>query len=170
MICLIQGPAHGDNVARHTGCGFILSGEYPLDLMILIRLQDLGVLLYRHTLAPIDFEGLDIELVALAEIDPEVTEMPKARHQDFIARGQGIGHGGLPSAGAGGWKDKYLAGLRFKDLFDILKQRQSKPWQIQRPHILLRDMHGVHDTLGDVGRSWDEKEITSGHVELSSDL
>jgi len=51
-----------------------MGGEHSLDLAVFVLLENVGVFLDRHAFAPIDLEGLYIQLLLLAEIDEEVTE------------------------------------------------------------------------------------------------
>jgi hypothetical protein len=81
-------------------------------------------LLDRNTLAPINLDGLDVQMVALAEVDPKERELAEHRGENRIARRQGIRDRGLPSSGSGARVNEYPAAVQFEDAFQIFEQAE----------------------------------------------
>ena len=74
MTKIIQNPAHGRDIARHTRCRLVMASQDSFNLVALISFKDPCVFLNRNALSPLDVDHLDIQLMPLTEIDPEVRD------------------------------------------------------------------------------------------------
>jgi hypothetical protein len=82
--------------------------------------------LRRRTGAPFLLLDHDIKTDALSKFYPEMAELTKARHKDFVAGRQRVAECGLPSTCAAGRKNKDLSRVGLEDFLYLLKQAQRK--------------------------------------------
>jgi hypothetical protein len=138
-----------------------VADQHRLDLVRLVGGEPLGIALDRRTLAPLDVDDFGVQALALAEIDPQVGELPDAGGEHLVAGGERVGDCRLPAAGARGREEEDLAGAGLEDLLQVLEQAEGEGGKVGRPLILQRDVHGEADRIRHVGRAGNEEGVAS---------
>ncbi|MNC89175.1 hypothetical protein D3C83_50770 [compost metagenome] len=93
MFCSIQCLADTGDIRCNTRSSFILGSKYRLDFMFLVSSENLCIFLDRYTFTPFDFQCLNVQAPALAEVNPEIGKMTESGHQYLVTRIQRIGNG-----------------------------------------------------------------------------
>ena len=154
----VLGPVHGAaqacDVAGDAGRGFVVAGQYRLDLMFLVAPQDLLELLDRHAFAPGRLHQFHVHAHALGQVRPQMGELPETGGQDAVARRQGVGQRHFPAGRAGGGEGEARAGAGLEDLVEVAQQGFDQLGEVRRPMVLHRDGHGVLDGDRNVRGSW----------------
>ena len=165
----IDGPAHGGNIGRHAGAGFIVDYAHRLDLVLSVLFQ-----------AGLDHVGADATAPAFdawqadelwlepqtdGHLLPEAGEMTGLEHQHLITCTQGIAQRGLPGARARGRVDDHrVAGL--EDLLDAREHLEAELAELGAAVIDGGVAHGAKDTVGHRAGPGDLQEVTAGRMEI----
>ena len=112
MVGLVQRGPHGGDVAGNTGGGLVVAGQNGLDPMIAIRSQNPCVFVDGHAFTPLALDGVDIQTLPAAQVDPSLREHPVPGREHLVTRRQRVRHRRLPAAGPGGGEQQHLAELR----------------------------------------------------------
>jgi hypothetical protein len=70
MLGGIDGGAHRGDIAGDPGGGLVVAGQNGLDAVVGVGLEDALVLGGRYLLAPCAFDGVDIQALVAAQLDP----------------------------------------------------------------------------------------------------
>src|SRR5207237_455048 len=97
------------------------------------------------------------------QAQPQRAEWSVAGREQPVARRERVDEGRFPPAGAGRGKDERLAAGRLEHLLQVAEQSGRQVGERRRAVILHRTIHRAQDALGNVGRPWDEQEVTAGH-------
>jgi hypothetical protein len=163
MIHVVERAAHGRDIAGDAGGGLVVADQHRLDAPRLVTFERAGEGLDRRALAPGDIDRLDLDAVALAEIDPEMRELAIARRQHLVARRQRVGDRGLPAPGARRREQEHLAVDGLEYLPQVAKERQREGRYVRRPLVLAGDRERLANALRHIRRAGNEQEIASGH-------
>ena len=156
LLALLLRFCSGSHRASGLGGGLVVARQHGFDGVGLVFGEEARVILKRNALAPFHVDHLDIEIVPLAEVDPEVRELSKARCQDLVARRKGVGDRSFPTAGARGREKENLPGFGLEHLLQVFKERQGKGRKIRSSLILHRHVDCTAQALGNVRGSRNE--------------
>ena len=111
-------------------------------------------------MAPVSGQEFRLQAETDRKFPPEGGEMAGFRHQDPIAGGKSVHQRRFPGAGTGRGIDHHGA-LGLKDPLDAVEDGGAQPAEIGAAMVDGRMVYRPQDTVGDVGRTGDLKEVTS---------
>ena len=127
----------------------LVGGKLRLDLL------EIGAM------APVARDEIDVELELVGDAAPQDRELAGLAHQHLVARLQRVDDRRFPGAGAGRRIDDHrLLGLEHP--LHAGEHRKTDLGELRTAMIEAGHVHGPQHPVGDVGRSWNLKEMPSG--------
>ena len=163
MVCTVQRAADPGNVGFHPGGGLIMGGQHGADRPARVGTQgrlDCG---QRRAFAPGAFDHLNVQPVALAQVDPAVAEHPEPRGKNGVAGRQRVADRRLPAPRTGRGQDNHLTAIHVQHALHPLHRRAEQPGEGGRTMIQRGHVAGLAQRLGNVRRTGNEDGVLQGH-------
>ena len=164
----IERPADRGDVGADAGRGLVMGRKHRLDAVRGVGAQDLLVALCGEARAPRRLDDLDVELMALAHVDPAPAEHAVLRGKNAIARGERVADRRFPATGPGRREDEDLCVLAFHHLPDAGEGRPQDFRKERRAMVERRHVHGLAQHLRHIGRTGNEDGVLGMHGGASS--
>ena len=172
----VDGLAHGGDIARCTGRGFVVHHTHGLDGVARVGFEALLDQISLHTPAPAGGhtvvrawvgDDLGLEPQARGQAVPEKGEVAGLVHQHVVAGAQGVAQRGFPGARARGRvNDDRVLGL--EDLLDVGQHLETERAELGATVVDGGQAHGAQHALGHGGGARDLQEMAAGGVEVGS--